>query len=174
MGLDMYLYKKTYIGNNYKKPEEQISIKVDGIKQERVNEIVERVGYWRKANAIHNWFINNCSDGDDDCREIYIDREKLKELLGTVTLVLDSSKLVKGKIHNGTIYKDGKKVENYEDGLVMENTKIAKKFLPTKVGFFFGGTNYDQYYYEDLKETKKILEEVLKETDGDFYYQASW
>lgn len=176
MGLDMYLYKKMYVGNDYKEPKDQVKIEVKGVKQERVSEIVEKVGYWRKANQIHNWFISNCSEDGctDNCSEIYVDREQLEELLKTLNLVLDSTKLVKGKIHNGTRYENGKTIEIYEDGLIMENDKIAKELLPTQEGFFFGSNDYDQYYYEDLKTTKKILEEVLKETDGDFYYRASW
>lgn len=175
MGLDMYLYKKMYVGNDYKEPKDQVKIEVKGVKQERVSEIVEKVGYWRKANQIHSWFINNCTEnGEDDCKEMYVDREQLEELLKTVNLVLNSTKLVKGKIHNGTRYEDGKSIEVYEDGLIMENDKIAKELLPTQEGFFFGDNEYDEYYYKDLQKTKKLLEEVLKETDGDFYYRASW
>jgi len=48
------------------------------------------------------------------------------------------------------------------------------QLLPTTEGFFFGGTDYDQYYLEDLEVTKKILEGVLRDQTGDFYYQASW
>ena len=29
--------------------------------------IIEQVGYWRKANQIHNWFVENVQDGEDDC-----------------------------------------------------------------------------------------------------------
>ena len=171
----MYLYKKIYIGNDYKKPQEQTTIEIDGVKQERVSEIVERIAYWRKANAIHNWFINNCSEnGEDNCQEIYVNREKLEELLKTVNLVLKSSKLVKGRVYNGTRHENGKTIKIYEDGLVMDKTEIAKELLPTQEGFFFGDTDYDEYYYRDLLDTKEMLEKILKEVDGDFYYQASW
>lgn len=174
MGLDMYLYKKMYIGNDYKEPKDQVLIKVKGVKQERVSEIVEKIGYWRKANQIHSWFITNCANGDDDCRDIYVEPEQLEELLKIVNIVLKSSKLIKGKVYNGTRFENGKSIEIYEDGLVMENKKLAEELLPTAEGFFFGGTNYDQYYYEDLEQTKEILENALKEEDGDFYYRASW
>lgn len=39
------------------------------------------VGYWRKANAIHSWFVRNCQDGIDECQDTYVDREQLKLLL---------------------------------------------------------------------------------------------
>ena len=33
-----------------------------------------QVGYWRKVNAIHNWFIENLTDGEDNCQPIYVPR----------------------------------------------------------------------------------------------------
>lgn len=170
----MNLYKKTYVGNKWRKPAEQLKIKGKGIKQERVTEVTEDIGYWRKANQIHNWFIQNCAEGIDDCKDTYVEKEQLEELLKIVNIVLKSSKLVKGKVYNGTRYENGKSIEIYEDGLVMENKRLAEELLPIAEGFFFGGTNYDQYYYEDLEQTKEILENALKEEDGDFYYRASW
>ena len=38
------------------------------------------VGYWRKANAIHGWIIDNCADGVDECQEIHLSREQLAQL----------------------------------------------------------------------------------------------
>ena len=37
--------------------------------------------YWRKVNAIHNWFVINVQNSEDDCGEYYVPREKIKELL---------------------------------------------------------------------------------------------
>lgn len=146
MGLDMYLYKQVYIGNYHKKPEEQVKIDVKDVKQERVSYITERVGYWRKANHIHNWFVTNVQEDNDDCKQYYVDLETLQELLNTVNEVLaDHSK--------------------------------AKHLLPTTDGFFFGGTEYDNYYFDDLRGTKKIIEDIQAEKDYekyDYYYQASW
>ena len=64
-----------------------------------------------------------------------------------------------------------------EDGLVVINPGICKDLLPTTKGFFFGSTNYDQFYIEDVKSTVLILREVLKETDFNeykIYYSSSW
>jgi hypothetical protein len=46
----------------------------------RVQEITVDAMYWRKANAIHGWFVQNCQEGEDDCREYYVDREQIEEL----------------------------------------------------------------------------------------------
>jgi len=49
--------------------------------------------------------------------------------------------------------------------------------LPTQAGFFFGGTKYDEYYFEGIQDTIEILQTVLKETDFEesvITYQSSW
>lgn len=38
------------------------------------------IGYWRKANQIHGWFVDNCGEGDDNCRPYTVDRHQLEEL----------------------------------------------------------------------------------------------
>jgi hypothetical protein len=89
MGLDMYLYKKTYVQNWNHTPDERkhtITIMRGGelrtdIKPERISEITESVGYWRKFNALHSWFVQELGDGVDDCKELYFSEDKMKELL---------------------------------------------------------------------------------------------
>lgn len=56
-----------------------------------------------------------------------------------------------------------------------DHTK-ADKLLPTAPGFFFGGTEYDEYYFNDIDETIKILEAVLANVPdaSEIYYHASW
>ena len=180
----MYLEKRTYIGNKYRKSGQLVKVVIpknqknasfptEKIDNKRITNITEGVGQWRKANAIHQWFVDNVQDGNDDCKEYYVDIEKLKELLNICNKVLKASKLIKGKIKNGsTGTKKGWK-DIIESGLVIEDPKVAMELLPTTSGFFFGGTDYDQYYIEDIKETIKILTKALKE-DGDYYYNSSW
>jgi hypothetical protein len=144
MGLDMYLQKKTYIGNKWKDKGAQLKFRIKGIKSSRVQTITEEVAYWRKANQIHIWFVKNVQNGEDDCKEYYVDRKQLQTLLDTVEKVLLSPNL-------------------------------AESLMPTSSGFFFGGTDYDKYYFQDLKYTKRVLKKILKEKgDGDFYYDSSW
>lgn len=95
MGLDMYLTKRTHVKTvGLIKPEElpEITGNVTGeetdIRPERISRVVEEVGYWRKANAIHNWFVENVQNGIDECQDSHVSREKLAELLGLVNEVL--------------------------------------------------------------------------------------
>ena len=88
MGLDMYLYKRIYVWSDG-----EVKLQITGIKSkvnpERVRYVVEEAGYWRKANAIHRWFVDNVQDGDDNCGTYYVSIDNLKELLATVDEVLD-------------------------------------------------------------------------------------
>mgnify|MGYP006269102295 CR=1 FL=1 len=89
MGLDMYLKARKFVSNwDFREEEKPIN---QGIREamglghrndEDANvEVTIGIGYWRKANQIHKWFVDNCQDGVDDCRESYVTREKLEELL---------------------------------------------------------------------------------------------
>lgn len=86
MGLDMYLVKKNYVGAKYehRKVKGEVEIEVEGrlldIDFKKITYIIEEVGYWRKANAIHGWFVANVQGGKDDCGEYYVSYEKLQEL----------------------------------------------------------------------------------------------
>lgn len=150
MGLDMYLYRKTYVKNwDHYKPEKRFQITVqrggdsfDAIKPERIAYIVEEVGYWRKANAIHRWFVDNVQGGEDDCGEYTVSHEQLTQLRDLCRLVTPES---------------------------------AAELLPTTSGFFFGSTDYDRYYFEDAGKTGELLTALLAEgDDGEIYYQSSW
>jgi len=59
---------------------------------------------------------------------------------------------------------------------VLKNKKLANELLPPASGFFFGSTDVDQYYFDDIKQTIEILEHALSpELKGwDIYYQSSW
>ncbi len=153
MGLDMYLNKKVYIGAKFehRKITGKIELKQDKtpikIVLEKVSEIVEEVGYWRKANHIHKWFVDNIQNGQDDCREYYVSYEKLMELKSICETIVN------------------------QPTEILRHQK-SRELLPTCEGFFFGGTAYDEYYFDELQETIEILSNL--EADGEYYYQSSW
>jgi hypothetical protein len=152
MGLDMYLYKKNYIRTDEFYKEEvrnEVIVKTGGeidtkIKPERVKYVVEEVGYWRKANQIHRWFVDNVQRGIDECQTSYVSREKLEELL-------ELCKKVKA------------------------DNSLADKLLPAASGFFFGGIEYDEWYFNSIDNTIEIIEDCLEDVSADdFEYNASW
>ena len=53
----------------------------------------------------------------------------------------------------------------YKAGIVVKNPEVCEKVLPTTEGFFFGTTDYDEWYAKDVKETVKMLDKVIAEHD---------
>ena len=154
MGLDMYVTAKRYLWdfgeNNDNDAAESIGKLFPEITGYRVKQIEAEVMYWRKANAIHKWFVDNVQDGVDECQETWIDPQKLYELRDVCKAVL-------------------------------ADRDQAATLLPAQSGFFFGGTDYDEYYFDDVESTLKWLNGLLvKDTfdekfkKWDFYYRASW
>ena len=163
MGLDMYLSKKYYVKNwDHFSPEKRWSVTVSRggesyplISSDKIEEVSVEVAYWRKANQIHRWFVQNVQKGNDDCGHYWVSRKTLEELLSVVNSVLDSFAA-----------SSVKKLD----------VAVAKDKLPSQEGFFFGSTDYDEGYLDDLKYTKEILTQALsaEDIDGEFYYHSSW
>jgi hypothetical protein len=106
--------------------------------------IFHEVGYWRKVNAIHNWFVKNTQDGVDECQTTELNPEQLTALLETC-----------------------KRANAAQD---------AKELPPTS-GFFFGSTEVDEYYWENIRQTIEILQRVFRETNWEkdrVFYRSSW
>jgi hypothetical protein len=102
--------------------------------------------YWRKANQIHKWFVDNVQNGEDDCGSYYVSIDDLKALVSAIDLAL-------------------------------ANTSKADEVLPTEGGFFFGGIDYDEWYWQDLEYTKEKISAILAMPDlkdWSFEYQSSW
>lgn len=62
------------------------------------------------------------------------------------------------------------------DGIIKDGQGL-ETFLPTTSGFFFGGNEFNEWYFQDIAETKKLITKVLKETDFDkqiIFYRSSW
>lgn len=112
----------------------------------------EEVGYWRKFNALHNWFVENVQDGVDECQSELVTRESFERLQITLEKVLE---------------QEGNPDEDLLDEL-----------MPTTSGFFFGSTEYNTYYFEEVRRTKTMVDNILSEWDDDspfeYYYQSSW
>ena len=141
-------------------------------------EIATEIGYWRKANQIHNWFVNRVQDGIDDCRYHHpVSRRILEELIETCQEVLGSCEIVEGKVNIGMQFVDGEIVQMFEDGKCIKDSSIAESLLPSRSGFFFGGTDYDEWYIRDLEHTIEICKNAIETTDFKdevIYYISSW
>jgi len=150
MGLDMYLYAKRYV-SSYSPGDKALREELDKLTEMtgglEIQEVSCEAMYWRKANAIHDWFVKNVQEGVDNCASHYVPKDKLKQLLD--------------------LCKE-----------VMANKGRACELLPTTSGFFFGSTDYDEYYFQDIESTVSRLEKLLNNPEimdyYDFQYQSSW
>ncbi len=92
MGLDMYLHGKRYMSKYFNEGDTDKQAAIQELFPELANrsghwgddspvkEVKIEAGYWRKANAIHGWFVKNAQGGTDDCGNYYVSREQLQEL----------------------------------------------------------------------------------------------
>ena len=126
------------------------------------------LGYWRKANAIHKWFVDNVQDGVDNCDEYVVSKEQLSQLRDLCKEVIES--LENSPTH---MVQDRNGVYSIEEFI---NISKAKRLLPTTDGFFFGDSHYTKYYLEDLRETVRICDKVMYQVndDWDITYHSSW
>ena len=183
MGLDMYL-EGSFSTRAYIQPTDQQYAdmregkEVTGEKSQALIDALTAIGFedapiehqynhmtyvfpiitWRKANAIHKFFVDEVQDGNDNCERHYVSRETLQELLDRITTMLDIKTPVAREMK-------------------------AEELLPTdNEGCFFGTEEYDDWYYKDLEDTKKTLEKVFEYEENaesgkcfdSFYYQSSW
>jgi len=104
------------------------------------------VAYWRKANQIRGWLE---SHGIIDYDDNCVDREIEPEKIEE--LIQDCVK-------------------------VLSHHELAPEIMPVSAGFFFGSTEYGDWYFEDLERTVEMLTEGLESyEDGDvFVYSDSW
>lgn len=97
MGLDMYLVAEIFL-SEYNETEHAFSeiIKenaIYGLGRFTPSIIKFDVGYWRKANSIHKWFVDNVQEGKDDCQKYYVKPEQLKTLKEICQKVLGDADL---------------------------------------------------------------------------------
>lgn len=171
MGLDMYLTRRVLF---YKHGDEKAGLRDATLKP--LSEALQQVGkprvdannigkaavenevmYWRKANAIHGWFVRHVQNGEDECRPFTFDSGVLEKLLEDCKAIKD------------------------------DPSKIDELMPPTS-GFFFGSTEVDEGFWQDIDETISVLPDIIAEGEAiealppedygrcyvEYEYQSSW
>ena len=164
MGLDMYFYarKTTYKSfSKWDNPEstkevnypEDLKTFSDYIYDRNFKsvqtETIYQIGYFRKFNALHSYIVKTFADGIDNCQDIILYKEDVEQIKKVLDDVLNAHQQV----------------------------EKAKEILPTQSGFFFGGTDYDEFYFEDVKVAADLMQNLLDNFDFEKYqliYEASW
>jgi hypothetical protein len=165
MGLDMYLSARKYVNKiDWSILDKQDEIDYAAATFPQWNNIVNAAGldhvadekdiygvsvsvnaaYWRKVNSVHNWFVQNVQDGEDDCGEYYVSHDKLKELLTTARQAL--------------FHKDPKELMP-QAGFFFGSYDIDE--------YYWDGIK------STIKQLSKLTE-LPDFEDLSFYYQSSW
>lgn len=154
MGLDMYLSKRTYVKRwDYQTPERKHEVIVlrggkprEDIDINKISDVIEEVMYWRKANAIHSWFVKNVQDGVDDCREYWVSEDQLQELIDLCSKSCETKDIALLPPQTGFFFGS----QETDDWYWEELSNTAKTL--TEVLDHHRNTN----------------------SSGEFYYQSSW
>jgi len=158
MGLDMYLTRTNRtnhtteeleaIDHEFITPEKAEAAPFLPLREYQYSDgfytIFHEVAYWRKFNALHNWFVERVQGGVDECQLSEIDDDTL------VALIDDLKAVSRGEF-----------VEDLE---------------PVS-GFFFGGIDKDEHYYERINEALHLFGDILNNFDFKkcrLFYRASW
>ena len=149
MGLDMYLTRKQYVKNWEHTPEEkrkkvEVFINGEKIDTQKLEYLEFGAIYWRKENHIHQWFVDNCQDGVDDCKSVLVNTDELKKLRDLCNYVL----------------KDREKAEELlptKDGFFFGTTSYDKYYF--------------QSLKETVDDIKELLK---NHPNDEYIYQSSW
>ena len=156
MGLDMYLLRKTYVknldndsANAYKITVTKNGKPADNINVSKITEVTEEFAYWRKANAIHRWFVDNVQGGQNDCGSYHVNSENLRTLLG----VCKSA------------------IRNHGDANGLLPTAQGCFFGSEDYNDYY--KEYVQYTIDVLEQALSLIDNGGN-LDSSFYYHSSW
>jgi len=88
MGLDMYLTARQSTYDGFKNQDLYNKLVQEAPFALQTATLEVQVGYWRKANQIHSWFVKHVQGGVDNCEEYRVTRDQLQLLLDNCKLVL--------------------------------------------------------------------------------------
>jgi hypothetical protein len=209
MGLDMYLYAEKNVSAYDYEYDGKEHVRRDNLEYDKILQasgldslpssengmviVAKQIAYWRKANAIHGWFVRELANGKDECQRISVSREDLINLRNDCVNVLSkrneavpttntnvyeiadlgNSEDVVSKMLR-TMKEESDKLSTNVDTIVREDSE--SRLEPTS-GFFFGNTDKDEWYYKTLEYTIDVINSMLandSDLDYEYYYRASW
>ena len=155
MGLDMYLRANEYVSrndwtrnDNGELVDSPNSLFTQIVKTLELENIIDNtgfagmtidlpMGYWRKANQIHNWFVTNLADGVDECQVITVRREDLEQLKELCIEVLACKDLADTLLPTGAGFFFGSTTyDEYYYGDLMDTIGIITRCLESNFDYF--------------------------------------
>jgi len=157
MGLDMYLHIRKHVAGYdwYSQESKDLYRKVielvdtNNLQNEESKSVTIEFEsmYWRKANAIHGWFVENIQNGEDNCEKYSVLPEMLHELV-----------------------QDCKEVLN-NPGKAEELLPVKEGFFFGSYAYDDWYFNYVRYTAERLSQLLKVVE---NDPSVWLTYQSSW
>ena len=155
MGLDMYLRASEYVSRNDWSRDENgelldtpNSLFDEIVKRLELEDVIDNagfaginidvpMGYWRKSNQIHNWFVENVQDGEDNCGSYYVSREQLETLKDLCVEVLANKSLAEDLLPTGAGFFFGSTTyDEYYYGDLNDTIGIINRCLASKFSHF--------------------------------------
>jgi hypothetical protein len=165
MGLDMYLHAKKYVE------------KIEWSKLDRDNDL--GMDSPEVVNPLWNDIVNTAgmSDVATDIYGVHVEVTAAYWRKSNQIHAWFVKNVQGGEDNCGEYYVSHEKLKEL---LVTCQQALFNKdpnLLPPQAGFFFGGTDIDEWYWHDIKETIKKLKRVLELSEMSklsFYYTSSW
>ena len=148
----------------------------------KVRQRRKELSYFRKVNFLVKFFndkmIEYCGGTILDGLDVPIDREWCEELLEKCNKVVDKYNKLKASY---TLSTDKNNTNLFESQVADDLfAKFASETLPTMAGFFYGSTDYDKWYLNDVKNViehlqNNIIPEFDKLDDDEYIaFNADW
>lgn len=151
MGLSQYLYATKYVSESDFERYKIISGSLDtenfAYQDYKAVTVGVKVAQWRRAYQIQQWFVDNVQDGEDDCREHYVERVQLQELFFLCKRLLES-----------------------------KDEQLAEELLPNMIGFdsLEIDENYWEQIADTVRQLDRILVSAQVPDDWEFSYDSSY
>ena len=125
--------------------DQKLTVYREGVSKDNEYCLIPKDYYFRKANALQGYFERN---------------------YGT-------ENLIKHEVFDYSI----EELKEYTDYILEkpEDISYIKENFPPTEGFFYGSTEIDEWYFEEVKQVSKVVNEILK-TDrvAAIYYMCWW
>lgn len=132
-------------------------------------EYSDDVAYWENVPMIHNWFVLNVQQGQDDGRQYMVSKKHIKQLYDICREVYNKTYLKTQGTIIKNVYIDNEIVPIAEPKRVISNPRHAIKLLPIPKDWL-NIYNYDIRYYNEVKYTIDVCANILEHFDFNRYY----
>ena len=144
MGLDMYLSAQKYVCMADRTDAVAEALGLSGTYP--VSYVTLELYYWRKANAIHQWFVDNVQSGEDDCKNYLVSSAQLLALVQALARISADHSLASALLptSGGFFFGDVEYDERYFETVTETHEKLLAILADSELA------------------------------SCDFYYQSSW